>query len=216
MAQIIKRVALLVGSSRAGGNGAGLATWLSPIVQSRLNHATEPQSKPLSYEVVVVDPTTPPHPFGPVVDGTRMPSQIRNPAEYSSESVREWSKFVSSCSAFVILTPEYNGGYPGELKNAIDHIFWEWRDKAAMVVAYGGGGGSRSAAQLKDVLKSVRLRQVSKPVLIKLPKGMTGGETRVPSGEDYPDFLTEYIRPVEEATDELSELILEQRPEQKL
>lgn len=206
MAQALKRVALIVGSSRTGGNGAGLASWLSPIIQRRVGP---------SHEVIVVDPTKPPRPFGPVVDGVRMPSQIHNPADYASEDIRNWSSLVSSCSAFVILTPEYNAGYPGELKNAIDHIFFEWRDKAAMVVSYGSGGGARCAVQLKQVLENVKLKQISKSVQIKLPKEFTRGEERVPVGEaQFPEFLTEYVQSVEEAAGELVDL-LKEVPESK-
>ena len=210
MSPIIKRIALIVGSSRAGGNGPGLANWLSPIVQSRLDRATSanfnPSTKP--FEVIIVDPTAPPHPLGPVVDGSRMPSQIHNSAEYASESIRSWSAFVASCSGFVFLTPEYNGGYPGELKNAIDHIFWEWKDKAALVVSYGGGGGARSSAQLQVVLNSVKLKLTNTNVQIKLPKQFSGGADRVPlEGADFPEFLAQYVQPVEAATDELVQLL---------
>ncbi|KAH8100668.1 flavoprotein [Cristinia sonorae] len=208
MTQLAKRIALIVGSSRTGGNGAGIAAWLSPIIQNRLNRHSKARQH--LYEVVIVDPTKPPHPFGPVIDGSRNPSHIRNPAEYSSESIRKWSSFVSSCSGFVILTPEYNGGYPGELKNAIDHLYWEWKDKSAMVVSYGGGGGTRSAAQLRAVLSSIKLRQVSRNVQIRLPKTFSGGEERVPVGSGvFPEFLAEYVEPVEEATGEFLDLLQE-------
>ena len=204
MTRLITRIALIIGSSRAGGNGPGIAKWLSPIIQDRLDRGSS--SRP--YELVIVDPSKPPHPFGPVVDGSRNPSQIRNSAEYASETIRDWSTFVSSCSGFVILTPEYNGGYPGELKNAIDHIFWEWKDKAALVVPYGGSGGARCAAQLKVVLNSVKLRQVSNNVQITLPKQFSGGADRVPvDSQVFPHFLAAYVQPIEEATSELITLL---------
>jgi len=119
---------------------------------------------------------------------------------------------VSSCSGFVFLTPEYNGGYPGELKNAIDHIYWEWRNKAAMVVSYGGGGGARSAAQLKVVLDSVKLNLVNDSVQIKLPKTFSGGEERIPIIGEHPEFLADYVQPVEKAASELAELLLREEP----
>ncbi|PCH33691.1 hypothetical protein WOLCODRAFT_59973, partial [Wolfiporia cocos MD-104 SS10] len=65
---------------------------------------------------------------------------------------REWSSFISSCAAIVVLTPQYNWGVPGELKNAFDHLYWEWRDKPAVIVTYGGHGGSKCAEQLRSIL----------------------------------------------------------------
>jgi NADPH-dependent FMN reductase len=39
--------------------------------------------------------------------------------------------------AFVFVTPEYNHGIGGALKNAIDFLYHEWTDKAAGFVATG-------------------------------------------------------------------------------
>ncbi|THH13231.1 hypothetical protein EUX98_g9748, partial [Antrodiella citrinella] len=118
----VKKIALIVGSSRVGGNAPGIAAWLSPLIQKQLNLTSTTTKQ--SYEVVVVNPTD--HPLGPVVWGAKIPMQIRDPADYPSQTVRDWSAFVSSFAGFVFLTPEYNGGYPGDLKNALDHVYWEW------------------------------------------------------------------------------------------
>ena len=41
------------------------------------------------------------------------------------------------------------------LKNAIDYLFNEWKGKTAMIVSYGGHGGGKAAAQLRQVLNGV-------------------------------------------------------------
>ena len=41
---------------------------------------------------------------------------------YSSEEVKKWSAKIKEGDAFIIVTPEYNHGYPAILKNAIDSI----------------------------------------------------------------------------------------------
>jgi NAD(P)H-dependent FMN reductase len=46
------------------------------------------------------------------------------------------------------VTPEYNHGIPGALKNAIDFLYREWNNKAAGFVSYGGVGIVRSVEHL--------------------------------------------------------------------
>jgi NAD(P)H-dependent FMN reductase len=48
--------------------------------------------------------------------------------------------FRQDCSfdGHVFVTPEYNPGISGALKNAIDFLFREWNDMAAGFVSCGG------------------------------------------------------------------------------
>jgi NAD(P)H-dependent FMN reductase len=53
----------------------------------------------------------------------------------------------------VIVTPKYNSGYPAALKNALDYLYNEWRDKPVGFVSYGGvSAGTRAVQQLKQVV----------------------------------------------------------------
>jgi len=59
---------------------------------------------------------------------------------------------IDRADAVVIVTPEYNRGYPGPLKTAIDTALPEWRAKAVGFVGYGGmSGGLRAVEQLRTV-----------------------------------------------------------------
>jgi len=55
---------------------------------------------------------------------------------------------------YVIVTPEYNHGYPGELKLLLDSMFDEYNDKPCGVcgVSAGGFGGARVIDHIKPVL----------------------------------------------------------------
>jgi NAD(P)H-dependent FMN reductase len=56
-----------------------------------------------------------------------------------------------------VVTPEYNHGYPGGLKTAIDSLVSEWRTKPVGFVSYGGAaGGMRCVQQLKTVFTELR------------------------------------------------------------
>jgi NAD(P)H-dependent FMN reductase len=75
-----------------------------------------------------------------------------------------FAKWVDAADGFVIITPEYNHGYPGALKTAIDTAREEWQAKPVGFVSYGGiAGGLRAVEQLRLVfaeLHAVTIRQV--------------------------------------------------------
>jgi NAD(P)H-dependent FMN reductase len=73
-------------------------------------------------------------------------SRDRTPA------VRAYVARLDRADAFVIITPEYNHGYPAGLKQAIDVAHEEWRAKPVAFVSYGGmSGGLRAVEQLRQV-----------------------------------------------------------------
>jgi NAD(P)H-dependent FMN reductase len=78
--------------------------------------------------------------------------------EYVHQHTKDWSATVSRADAFVFVTPEYNYGYNAVLKNAIDFLNREWRDKAVGFVSYGGvAAGTRAVQQLKQIVTALRM-----------------------------------------------------------
>jgi len=75
-----------------------------------------------------------------------------------------FAKRIDAADGVVVITPEYNHGYPGALKTAIDSAREEWQAKAVGFVSYGGvAGGLRAVEQLRLVfaeLHTVTVRQV--------------------------------------------------------
>lgn len=67
--------------------------------------------------------------------------------------VQEFSDKLQRAAALVIVTPEYNNGYPGVLKNAIDYFYPEYKRKPVgiVTVSAGGFGGINCLAQLRLV-----------------------------------------------------------------
>lgn len=59
---------------------------------------------------------------------------------------------IGHADAFIIVTPEYNHGYPAALKFLIDSIHHEWQAKPVAFISYGGvSGGLRAVEQLRLV-----------------------------------------------------------------
>lgn len=74
---------------------------------------------------------------------------------------------IGSSDAVVVVTPEYNHGYPGSLKNAFDSVKYEWRGKPIGFVSYGGlSGGMRATEQLRQVAAELHMVSVRDSVAV--------------------------------------------------
>ncbi len=75
------------------------------------------------------------------------------PWEESDETSR-WRDIAKRANGFIIVTPEYNHGYPGELKMLLDGAYKEYAKKPISVCGVSGGGlgGARVVDHLKQVL----------------------------------------------------------------
>jgi NAD(P)H-dependent FMN reductase len=90
----------------------------------------------------------------------------------SPEAVSRLSEAVASGDGLVIVTPEYNNGYPGVLKNALDYLLPELKRKPVgiVTVSAGGFGGISCLAQLRLVL----LAMGAAPIPASLPVSRVG------------------------------------------
>ncbi len=70
---------------------------------------------------------------------------------YEDDEVARFGATVAHADGFVVLTGEYNHGYPAVLKNAMDSTFVEWRRKPISFVGWGNVGGARAIEQLRQV-----------------------------------------------------------------
>jgi NAD(P)H-dependent FMN reductase len=67
--------------------------------------------------------------------------------------LREYADKISRADSLIIVTPEYNNGYPGVLKNALDYLLPEYERKPIGIVTVSAGsfGGINCLAQLRLV-----------------------------------------------------------------
>jgi NAD(P)H-dependent FMN reductase len=70
-----------------------------------------------------------------------------------------FSELCARADAFVIVAPEYNHGYPGMLKHALDTNLKEYVHKAVGIcgVSAGGFGGTRVVENLLPVMRELGL-----------------------------------------------------------
>lgn len=121
------RLAVIIGSTREGRFAPVVAGWFG-----------EQTSQRHDLKVDVID----------LVD-------LALPAAYPAEpdrTVRAYIDRLEVADAFVVITPEYNHGYPASLKQAIDLAHGQWQAKPVAFVSYGGvSGGLRAVEQLRQV-----------------------------------------------------------------
>lgn len=87
-----------------------------------------------------------------------------------SEKMLEFAAKIKSADGVIIVTPEYNGGYPASLKNVTDLLYNEWYRKpiAISTVSDGAFGGSQVITSLQFSLWKIRACTV--PTMFPVPK----------------------------------------------
>jgi len=84
--------------------------------------------------------------------------------DYKHDHTRKWSALIQEADGLVIITPEYNHGYPAVLKNALDFLYNEWENLPVALVGYGGSGARSSIGQLRPVLEFMRMKPLEDQV----------------------------------------------------
>lgn len=93
------------------------------------------------------------------------PAMIKDGA-YPNEIARKWAAKIREADAFIIVTPEYNHGTSGVLKNALDYVYAEWNNKPVGFVAYGGVGGARAVEDLRGVAVELQMAPIRNAIHI--------------------------------------------------
>jgi NAD(P)H-dependent FMN reductase len=128
------KIEVIVGSTRVGRFSERVAVWV-------LEHLRADGR----FDVEFVDLRDYPLPF---FDQAPPARTLR---DYPSQDIARLGRKLDEADGFVVLTPEYNHGYPGVLKNAMDHTFVEWGRKPIAFVGWGNVGGARAIEQLRQV-----------------------------------------------------------------
>ncbi len=85
---------------------------------------------------------------------------------YANETVKKWAEKINDGDAFIMVTPEYNHGYPAVLKNALDVLFPEWNRKPVGFVGYGSAMGVRAVEQLRLVVVELQMTPIRNAIHI--------------------------------------------------
>jgi len=156
------KIAIILGSTRPGRNGEAVARWVLEQASSR----TDAQ-----FELVDLRD----HPL-PHLDEA-VPASM---GMYAQPHTKAWAATIAGYDGFVFVTPEYNHGMTGVLKNAIDYLYAEWANKSAGFVSYGSAGGARAVEQLRLVMGELQIADVRQQVQFSLFHDFESFSTFVP------------------------------------
>ena len=144
------KIHVIIGSTRQKRFSEKPATWIYEEARKRNR-----------LDVELVDLREYPLPFfdEPV-------SPIRLKGKYSHDIVNKWARKVAEADAYIIVSPEYNHGYPAVLKNALDALYPEWNNKPVGFVSYGNAGGARAIEQLRQVAIELQMAPIKQAIHI--------------------------------------------------
>ncbi len=146
----MSKIALLSSSIRQGRNSHRVALFLERLARQREGVTTD------MIDLDVLD--------FPLFD-ERLKFQS-NPVP----ALVDYAARIRAADGVIIVTPEYNGGYPASLKNAIDVLVDEWRRKpvAISTVSNGVFGGMQVITSLQFSLWKIKAWTV--PAMFPVPK----------------------------------------------
>jgi NAD(P)H-dependent FMN reductase len=152
------RVALILGSVREARFCDRVAAWAAERIEASG-----------AFTLDVVDPAA-------LGFGTHRPP---------ADALVEFRRCLGHADAFVVVTPEYNHGYPGALKLLIDSAFGEWQAKPVAFVSYGGvSGGLRAVEQLRLVFAELHAVAIRDSVSFANAGSLFGAAGGPPPGAD--------------------------------
>ncbi len=146
------KIHIILGSTREKRNGEIVAKW----VFNRLQEHTEVQSE-------LLDLRNYPLPF---YDEPKTPKSLGE-NDYKNHIARDWVKKIGEADGYIIITPEYNHGYPAVLKNALDYPYKQWNNKPVAFISYGfSANGIRSVEQLRLVTIELQMTPIQESIML--------------------------------------------------
>ncbi len=144
------KVGFIIGSTRPGRHTQSIAEWAFKVAKTRQD---------ANYELIDITDFK-----LPLLDEPIPPAM----GQYEKLHTKIWAAKIESLDAFVFVTPEYNHGPSGALKNAIDFLYKEWNNKAAGFVSFGSGHGIRAVEQLRQIMAELQIADVRTQVTFSL------------------------------------------------
>jgi NAD(P)H-dependent FMN reductase len=147
---VMTKIGVILGSTRPNRNGEQVARWVLEVASQRDD---------ARFELVDLRDYPLPHLDEP------LPPAL---GQYAHDHTKAWAEKIGSFDGYVIVTPEYNHGTSGVLKNASDFLYAEWNNKAVGFVSYGSVGGARAAEHLRLVVGELQMADVRQQVALSL------------------------------------------------
>jgi NAD(P)H-dependent FMN reductase len=126
-------IPIILGTARRGRQSEHVARFVFEQIRKRMEIETE------------------------LIDVCKLPMKLDDAGEQMKDP--KFSATIERCDGLIIVTPEYNHGYPGLLKHALDMNLEEYIHKAVGIcgVSAGAFGGARVIESLLPVMRELGL-----------------------------------------------------------
>jgi NAD(P)H-dependent FMN reductase len=133
------KIAIIISTTRPTRFGDKPAQWIHDIAAARGD-----------MDVEIIDLRDYPLPFfEEVASNLWVPSK--------GEEAQRWQNKIGQFDGYIVVAAEYNRGYTGVLKNALDTAYVEWNRKPMAFVGYGSLGAARAIEQLRLVAVELKM-----------------------------------------------------------
>ena len=174
---------IIIASTRPGRKGPAVAEWITTLCKENKNFNTEL----LDLKEINL----------PFLDEPHHP-KLKN---YQHAHTKKWSETIDNADAIIIVTCEYNFGYPATLKNALDFLYQEWNYKPVGIVSYGGiAGGTRAVQQLKQIVTTLKMMPLVESVTIPFFTKYLNEEEKFVADEMLSRSANEFLEELEKWT----------------
>ncbi|MDB4940136.1 MAG: NADPH-dependent reductase [Candidatus Doudnabacteria bacterium] len=131
------KTAIILGSVRKVRLGERVAKWVLESARAK------------NIDIELLDLKEYPLPF---FDEPESP--IMSKGNFINPAAMQWGAKLSEFDAFIFVAPEYNYSYSGVLKNALDYVYAQFKEKPAAIISYSGGpyAGVRMTQLLRNLL----------------------------------------------------------------
>ncbi len=145
------KIAVVYGSVREARQGIKLAKFVVRKLEEK------------KHEVTFVDPLKYPLPL-------LNKRYFEFPEGKAPKVMRDLHKIFSETNGIIIVSAEYNHGFPAPLKNLLDHFYDEYKRKVAGIVTYSGGSfaGIRVIPSWRETLSELGMIVAPKPFMVSM------------------------------------------------
>ncbi len=128
------------------------------------------------------------------------PKEFDLPSDLSAKdtpSLKKWQALASRADGYIIVSPEYNHGYPAGLKNMLDYLYQQFNQKPVGLagVSAGQSGGIRVVEQLRLVAIELQMVPIRSALYFGSVKALfdSQGELTNQNQADYKTRLDKFL-----------------------
>ncbi len=166
------KINIVVGSTRQARGSNKVAKWVDTSAKDLELEADFQVVDLIDYKLEMFDNPMP-------------PQGMQNRQEEGD--LKKWLDVMGEADGYIFVTPEYNHSIPAVLKNAIDYLDFQIKQKPSAIVSHGAIGGARANEHLRLILNS-NLGSVSVPESVTLKAPVAFAEVILDDGKLHDDY----------------------------